>query len=69
MSFRRALHRSTPGWVILTEPGEFHDGHAPDEAGFTYLLLDPGNDRDARAYFQSVSFPSRCSGAGAPGDV
>ncbi len=38
-SCRRALHRSTPGRVILIEPGEIHDGHAPDEAGFTYLML------------------------------
>ncbi|WP_224242210.1 AraC family ligand binding domain-containing protein [Hyalangium gracile] len=38
-SCRRALHRSTPGRVILIEPGETHDGNAPDEAGFTYLML------------------------------
>lgn len=40
---RRSLHRSTPGRIILIEPGEVHDGHAPDEAGFTYrmLYLDP----------------------------
>ncbi|MDC0714857.1 AraC family transcriptional regulator [Stigmatella sp. ncwal1] len=38
-SCRRALHRSTPGRVILIEPGEIHDGHARDEAGFTYLML------------------------------
>ncbi|ADO70994.1 AraC family transcriptional regulator [Stigmatella aurantiaca] len=38
-SCRRALHRSTPGRVILIEPGEIHDGHARDEAGFTYSML------------------------------
>lgn len=38
-SCRRAVHRSTPGRVILIEPGETHDGHAPAEAGFTYLML------------------------------
>jgi AraC-like DNA-binding protein len=38
-SCRRALHRSTPGRVILIEPGEVHDGHAPDETGFTYSML------------------------------
>ncbi|WP_240356199.1 AraC family transcriptional regulator [Myxococcus eversor] len=38
-SCRRALHQSTPGRVILIEPGETHDGHARDETGFTYLML------------------------------
>src|SRR5207253_2751363 len=37
-SCRRALHRSTPGRVILIEPGEVHDGQARDDAGFTYLM-------------------------------
>ncbi len=36
---RRALHRCTPGHVILIEPGEVHDGHAPEVAGFTYRML------------------------------
>lgn len=42
-SCRRSLHRSTPGRIILIEPGEVHDGHAPEETGFTYrmLYLDP----------------------------
>ncbi len=38
-SCRRAVHRSTPGRVILIEPGEVHDGNAPDKAGFTYAML------------------------------
>ncbi|MDY0885163.1 AraC family ligand binding domain-containing protein [Dongia soli] len=38
-SCRRSLHRSTPGRIILIEPGEVHDGHAPEEAGFTYRML------------------------------
>lgn len=42
-SCRRVLHRSTPGRIILIEPGDVHDGHAPEEAGFTYrmIYLDP----------------------------
>jgi AraC-like DNA-binding protein len=34
---RRRL--STRGRVILIEPGEVHDGHAPDPAGFSYKML------------------------------
>lgn len=36
---RRRLHTSTPGRVILIEPGEMHDGHSPQESGFTYAML------------------------------
>lgn len=36
---RRAIHRSTPGRVILMEPGETHDGEAVIEDGFTYAML------------------------------
>ncbi len=36
---RRELHTSTPGNVILIEPGEVHDGHAPSPDGFTYSML------------------------------
>lgn len=36
---RRRLHTSTPGRVILIEPGEMHDGHSPRESGFTYAML------------------------------
>lgn len=38
---RRAVHRSTPGRIILFEPGETHDGEAPepDGAGFVYAML------------------------------
>lgn len=35
----RRLHTSTPGRAILIEPGAVHDGHAPDAAGFTYLMF------------------------------
>jgi AraC-like DNA-binding protein len=40
---RRATHQSTPGKVFLLEPGDIHDGEAPNEDGFTYrmLYLDP----------------------------
>ena len=40
---RRAKHQSTPGKVFLLEPGDIHDGEAPNEDGFTYrmLYLDP----------------------------
>ena len=36
---RRRLHTSTPGRVILIEPGEVHDGHSPRADGFTYSML------------------------------
>ncbi|KVL04626.1 AraC family transcriptional regulator [Burkholderia territorii] len=35
----RSLHTSVPGRAILIEPGALHDGHAPDEGGFTYGML------------------------------
>jgi len=40
---RRATHQSTPGKVFLLEPGDIHDGEAPNVDGFTYriLYLDP----------------------------
>ena len=40
---RRKRHVSTPGRVILLEPGEVHDGVGPEPGGFTYrlLYLDP----------------------------
>lgn len=36
---RRETQRSTPGRVILMEPGETHDGEAGDAGGFTYAML------------------------------
>src|SRR5512132_4480483 len=36
---RRRLHTSTPGRVILIEPGEVHDGHSRRTDGFTYSML------------------------------
>jgi hypothetical protein len=35
----RSVHTSTPGRAILIEPGAVHDGHAPDDVGFTYGML------------------------------
>lgn len=35
----RTLHTSSPGRVILIEPGAVHDGHAPDAEGFAYTML------------------------------
>ena len=35
----RSVHTSTRGRIILIEPGAVHDGHAPEEAGFTYVML------------------------------
>lgn len=42
-SSRRQRHRSTPGTVFLLEPGEIHDGDAPESGGFSYrmLYIDP----------------------------
>lgn len=36
---RRRVHTSTPGRVILIEPGEVHDGRGPRDDGFTYAML------------------------------
>lgn len=36
---RRNRHNSTPGNVFLLEPGEIHDGDAPEDGGFTYRML------------------------------
>lgn len=35
----RTVHRSTAGRVMLIEPGAVHDGHAPQDGGFTYAML------------------------------
>ncbi len=35
----RAQHDSTPGQVMLLEPGEVHDGDAPTPGGFTYQVM------------------------------
>lgn len=35
----RAVHQSVPGRAMLIEPGAVHDGHAPEEVGFTYAML------------------------------
>lgn len=35
----RTLHTSSPGRVILIEPGAVHDGHAPQAEGFAYTML------------------------------
>ncbi|WP_108124768.1 AraC family transcriptional regulator [Saccharospirillum mangrovi] len=36
---RRQVQRSTPGNAFLLEPGEVHDGEAPQQDGFTYRIL------------------------------
>jgi AraC-like DNA-binding protein len=54
---RRQQHNSTPGKVFLLEPGDIHDGNAPDVAGFTYrtLYIDPHwLDRELRAMFDET---------------
>lgn len=54
---RRQLVRSTPGRVILMEPGETHDGEAGASTGFTYAMLyfDPAWLRDAATLHADVS--------------
>jgi AraC-like DNA-binding protein len=54
---RRQKHNSTPGKVFLLEPGDIHDGTAPQAGGFTYrtLYLDPNwLDRELRAQFEDT---------------
>jgi len=54
---RRQQYNSTPGKVFLLEPGDIHDGFAPQEGGFTYrtLYLDPNwLDRELRAQFEEA---------------
>ncbi|QSB21329.1 AraC family transcriptional regulator [Pseudomonas sp. 15A4] len=54
---RRQQHNSTPGQVFLLEPGDIHDGTAPEAGGFTYrtLYLDPRwLDRELRAQFEEA---------------
>lgn len=54
---RRQQHNSTPGKVFLLEPGDIHDGTAPQAGGFTYrtLYLDPNwLDRELRAQFENT---------------
>ena len=36
---RKQLNSSLAGQVFLLEPGELHDGHAPEPEGFTYSML------------------------------
>lgn len=40
---RKAFHNSTPGHLFTLNPGELHDGNAPQPEGFTYssLYIDP----------------------------
>lgn len=54
---RRQQHNSTPGKVFLLEPGDIHDGTAPEAGGFTYrtLYLDPRwLGRELRAQFEEA---------------
>ena len=63
---RRALHRSTPGRIILFEPGETHDGEAPepDGDGFVYAMLyfDPRWLQAAAALYLDRSEPAAAFG-------
>lgn len=36
---RHRLHTSTPGRVILIEPGEVHDGYSAQMGGYTYSMM------------------------------
>jgi AraC-like DNA-binding protein len=36
---KRSVHTSLPGHAMLIEPGAVHDGHAPEDQGFTYAML------------------------------
>jgi AraC-like DNA-binding protein len=61
---RRQQHNSTPGKVFLLEPGDIHDGTAPQAGGFTYrtLYLDPNwLDRELRAQFEDTPDNTRLS--------
>ncbi len=52
---RRQQHNSIPGKVFLLEPGDIHDGNAPQAGGFTYrtLYLEPNwLDCELRAQFE-----------------
>ena len=54
---RRQQHNSTPGKVFLLEPGDIHDGTAPEAGGFTYRTLYPDPrwlDRELRAQFEEA---------------
>ena len=62
---RRALHRSTPGRVILFEPGETHDGEAhADGGGFVYAMLyfDPRWLQMAAALYLDRAEPAAAFG-------
>lgn len=61
---RRHKHLSTPGHVFLLEPGEIHDGDAPQVDGFTYrtLYLDPQwLDLELRGLFEHMPSASQLS--------
>jgi AraC-like DNA-binding protein len=54
---RRQKFQSTPGKVFLLEPGDIHDGDAPESGGFTYrtLYLEPHwLDRELRSLFEQT---------------
>jgi AraC-like DNA-binding protein len=48
-SYRRSLHHSLPGQVLVLHPDELHDGRPCTEAGFSYrtLYMDPGRIYEA----------------------
>jgi AraC-like DNA-binding protein len=54
---RRTRVQSTPGHVLMIEPGDIHDGHAPTADGFTYSMLYLQPDwlvRELRAWSEAV---------------
>ena len=58
---RRQLHSSVVGQVFLLEPGELHDGHAPEPEGFTYSTLYLQTrwlERELRSLFEQA--PADC---------
>src|SRR3982751_6768160 len=61
---RRAIHKSTPGKVFLLEPGDIHDGKAPNEDGFTCRMryLDPQwLERELGSLFENASHNAQLS--------
>ena len=58
---RKQLNSSLAGQVFLLEPGELHDGHAPEPEGFTYSMLYLDSqwlERELRSLFEQA--PADC---------
>ena len=55
------MNSSLAGQVFLLEPGELHDGHAPEPEGFTYSMLYLDSqwlERELRSLFEQA--PADC---------